>query len=63
MVNIMFIEDDRRIYAENRVRVLAPMDGRLYVAVFTMRGDNFRVISLRKANKRERKLYDQEINA
>lgn len=33
---------------------------RLYVVVFTERGDNIRIISLRKANRREEKHYGQK---
>jgi uncharacterized protein len=53
-----FIEDRRHFYGEQRWRVLAPMAGRLCVAVFTIRGEVYRVISLRKANKRERRIYE-----
>lgn len=31
--------------------------GRLYVAAWCQRGENIRVISLRKANARERRIY------
>ncbi|WP_417842009.1 BrnT family toxin [Terasakiella sp.] len=30
---------------------------RLFAVVFTVRGENIRVISLRKANKREQRIY------
>ncbi|MDY3330651.1 MAG: BrnT family toxin [Pelistega sp.] len=33
--------------------------GRLYVLVYTLRNEVMRVISLRKANKREVKRYEQ----
>ena len=33
---------------------------RLYIVVFTERGDNIRIISLRKANRREEKHYGQK---
>ena len=33
--------------------------GRLHIAVYTMRGDLKRIISLRKANPRERRRYEQ----
>ena len=45
--------DERRDYAEARYAALGPIDGRLHVVVFTIRGGNYRIISLRKANKRE----------
>jgi uncharacterized protein len=45
--------DVRKLYGENRYRAIGLINGRLHVAVFTLRGENFRIISLRKANKRE----------
>jgi uncharacterized DUF497 family protein len=55
----MITEDTRRDYGETRLLVLARLDGRLHMAVVTPRGRDLRVISLRKANLRERKLYDE----
>lgn len=54
------IEDKRRPYGEQRLRVLAFIDGRLHAAVITPRGDRIRVISLRRANKREERTYAKE---
>jgi uncharacterized protein len=51
------IQDDRRDYGELRLRVLGNIDGRLYAAVITPRGSRIRVISLRRANRREEKQY------
>ena len=45
--------DVRNLYGENRYRAIGLINGRLHLAVFTLRGENFRIISLRKANKRE----------
>jgi uncharacterized DUF497 family protein len=36
------------------------IDGRLHALCFTVRGDRIRVISLRKANEREKKRYERE---
>lgn len=47
------IVDDRGDYGEIRWRVAAPLDGRLHMAVVTPRGQRLRIISLRKANARE----------
>lgn len=47
-------------YGEARFIVLGYIVDRLYSMVFTVRGDMLRVISLRKANKREVKRYDQQ---
>ncbi|MEQ5843013.1 BrnT family toxin [Paraburkholderia acidicola] len=50
--------DDRADYGEARYVGLAPLDNRLYVVVYTERGNVMRVISLRKANQRE---YDDYV--
>lgn len=52
------IKDTRRDYGERRLRVAAPLDGRLYIAVVTVRGDTLHVISFRKANRREVDAYE-----
>ena len=49
--------DDRADYGERRVVAVAPMKGRLYVVCYTRRGGVRRIISLRKANKREETAY------
>jgi hypothetical protein len=51
------VEDTRRHYGETRLQVLAIMDGRLYAAVVTPRGEDLRVISFRKASRREVQRY------
>lgn len=54
------IEDTRRSYGEQRLRVLAFIDGRLHAAVITPRRDRIRVISRPRANKREERTYAKE---
>lgn len=56
----MIEEDDRMDYGERRYRVLGYIGNRLYAAVFTPRAGKLHVISLRKANKREVKQYEQQ---
>ncbi len=58
-VTAIAMEDTRREYGEKRIRILALLLRRLYVAVVTIRGDTTHVISLRKANDREIKHYEQ----
>ena len=53
------VEDSRTDYGEVRFVSLVPIDNRLCVVAWCMRGDSLRVISLRKANARERKLHAQ----
>lgn len=45
--------DTRFAYTEERMIALGPIGDRIYVLIYTMRGDVMRVISLRKANRRE----------
>ena len=54
------IEDTRKDYGERRLRVLGTIDGKLHAAVITPRGETIRVISLRRANKREEHAYAKE---
>ena len=49
--------DDRVEYREIRRRLMGLIDGRVYVVIFTMRGQNIRIISARKANSREQSYY------
>ncbi len=49
--------DDRFEYAELRVIALAPMTHTLYYVAFVDRGAARRIISLRRANRREIKHY------
>ena len=51
------VEDSRTDYGEARFVSLVPINDRLCVVAWCMRGDKLRVISLRKANARERKLH------
>ena len=51
--------DERRDYGEVRMIALAPATGILYYVAFVDRGRVRRVISLRRANRREVKHYVQ----
>jgi uncharacterized protein len=54
--------DDRENYGEDRWIGLGKLDGAIVVIVYTLRNENVRVISLRRANRRERKIYEERIN-
>jgi hypothetical protein len=56
----LIVEDTRRDYGETRLRVLALLHGRLHAAVVTPRKNELRVISFRKANRKEERLYEQQ---
>jgi uncharacterized protein len=49
--------DDREDYGELRYRALGFIGPALHVLIFTERGEKVRVISLRKATKREVNAY------
>ena len=55
----LFVIDSRQDYGEARIRALGLIGERLYALVFTVRGGGLRVISLRKASKREERKYAQ----
>jgi uncharacterized DUF497 family protein len=45
--------------AEVRWFAIGQLDGRLAVVVFTMRGDKYRIISMRSAARAERRIYEE----
>lgn len=51
--------DARRDYGEVRIRAFGFLGGRLHALVFVETAAGIRVISLRKANKREVRRYEQ----
>ena len=53
--------DDRHDYGETRFVSLGLIDHRLHVCVYTQRQSARRIISLRKANKREEALYEEAL--
>ncbi len=56
------IEDRRVDYAEARFVTMAPIKGRLCVFAWCQRDDALRIISLRKANDRERSRYEKALH-
>lgn len=59
MTKALIVEDIRKVYEERRFQVLGLIEGRLHMLVFTPGGGKMHVISLRKANPREIKRYEQ----
>lgn len=51
--------DDRKDYGETRYRALGLLEERLHALIFTETQVGIRVISFRKANQREERLYEQ----
>lgn len=51
------IEDGRRDYREERRITIGRIEWRAYAVAYTMRGETIRLISARKANRREQGRY------
>jgi len=54
-------EDDRLDYGEERLITLGLLVGRLVVIAHTPRDDGTRIISMRKGNRREQKIYQKRL--
>lgn len=55
----LFLVDDRRDYGESRHLAIGYVEERLHVLCFVERPNGIRVVSFRKANKREVRRYAQ----
>lgn len=55
-------EDSRQEYGEQRYAAYGFIENRLCCLVYTMRKDIIRIISLRKANGKERQQYEKTIS-
>ena len=54
--------DDRRAYGEIRTRAIGLVDENVLVVVYTDRNEVRRIISARKANRKERQLWQSSVN-
>jgi hypothetical protein len=52
--------DERFDYGEKRWVALGYIKNRLHILVYTFRSEDIRIISLRRANKREREFYETQ---
>ena len=55
-------EDGREDYSEIRYITIGKLDHRMVVMVWTLRGEARRIISMRKANERERTRYAHRVD-
>ena len=55
------IEDDRKDYGERRYQTMGLLNDRLVMLVWTHRGRARHIISMRKANDREKKRYEAQL--
>jgi len=51
------ISDNRKNYGELRFLAVGPIGDRLHCVIFSVRDENIRIISLRKANRKEVERY------
>lgn len=56
------IPDERYDYGEDRLITLGRLSGRVVVVVHVARGENTRIISMRKANAREQEIYPERLS-
>jgi uncharacterized protein len=54
-------EDDRLDYGEERLLTLGLLAGRLVVIAHSPRDEGTRIISMRKGNRREQKIYQERL--
>ena len=54
--------DERRDYGEGRIITVGLLGGRMVVVIWTQRGDDRHVISMRKANDREQRRYAHKLD-
>jgi uncharacterized DUF497 family protein len=55
--------DDRKNYGESRLIAIGAMNETVVVMTFTLRQQHTRIISARKGNKNERKIYQDQISS
>jgi hypothetical protein len=56
------IPDERYDYGEDRLITLGRLSGRLVVVVHVARGEDIRIISMRKADAREQAIYQKRLS-
>jgi uncharacterized DUF497 family protein len=54
---ILEFVDTRQAYGEMRIKAVGEVDGAVLVVVYTPRGSALRIISARRANRKERALW------
>lgn len=55
--SVLIWEDSRRDYGEDRFRAIGETDGDILHVAFTWRGDVLRIISVRRASRKEAELW------
>jgi uncharacterized protein len=60
---VVTLEDGRQDYGEKRYRTFGLLRGRLIIVVWTPRGEDQHVFSMRKCNAREQKALGERLGA
>jgi hypothetical protein len=56
------VEDTRFDYGESRYQTIGFLEGRMVMVVWTPRGDDRHIISMRKCNEREQAIYQERFD-
>ena len=56
-------DDDSEAYGEQREIAIGRIDDKLYVYVYTLRGEEDHAISLREASPKERRIYAKKLQS
>lgn len=56
--NAVSVDRSRHTDGEQRFAGIGLLDGKLYTVIFTWRGETMRIISLRRSNKGEERIYE-----
>ncbi len=56
----LFESDESKEHGEDRFFALGPFRGKIHVVIFVLRGSMTRLISVRKAEKKEVRRYEKE---
>ena len=59
----VYYEDTRKEYGEIRFIAIGYLFGKIHHICFTIKPDSYRIISLRRANKKEIKYYEKATSA
>lgn len=55
--DVLTVQDTRKEYGETRFITIGHLAGRMVLLAWTPRGDARRIVSMRKANAKEQKIY------
>lgn len=58
---VLTVEDTRQDYGEHRYQTVGFLDDRMVMVVWTPRGDDTHIISMRKCNDREQAYYQKRL--